>query len=89
MNSPVKVVSVGTMAVLLGWCTLDLYIPHSTDIRQFNPSEVARLDNAMWRSYYDKKPLKLYTQLAELLRSQYQFPFLKSYVVAFSASIRA
>lgn len=40
----------------------------------------------MWRSYYDKKPTKLYFQMAELLRTQYHLPFLRSELVAFDAA---
>ncbi len=76
----------GLITAAIVWCGFDLYVPKTRDIRDFDPAEMARLDNDMWRSYYEKKPLKLYFQLAELLRSQYHFPFLKSHVVAFSAS---
>ena len=40
----------------------------------------------MWRSYYDKRQLRLYNQMTELLRSQYNLPFLRSNTVAYQAA---
>ncbi len=76
---------VAPVAILL-WGGLDLYGPRRVDIRDFDPTEVARLDTAMWRSYYDRKPLPLFLQLAELMRRQFHFPVLRSYVAAASAA---
>jgi hypothetical protein len=33
----------------------DLYYPRTTQMREFDPDEVARLETAMWRSYYEKR----------------------------------
>jgi hypothetical protein len=71
---------------LLLWAGTDLYGPRRADIRDFDPGEVARLDTAMWRSYYDRKPLEMFFQLAELMRRQFHFPLLRSYVAAASAA---
>jgi len=75
-----------TVAVVAIWTAFDLRRPVSSDLRQFDPEEVARLDTEMWRSYYDKERLKLFNQLAYLLRRQYHIPMARSYVVAFHAS---
>jgi hypothetical protein len=40
----------------------------------------------MWRSYYERRRVRLFTELAELLRTQYRFSFWKSNRVAFSAA---
>jgi len=40
----------------------------------------------MWRSYYDKRHLKLFSQLTELLRSQYHLPYLRSHLIAYHAT---
>lgn len=46
-----KILSVA--AVLVGaWVAYDLYSPRTAHLRQFDPDEVARLETAMWRSYY-------------------------------------
>src|SRR5262245_20811733 len=55
-------------------------------MRSFDPDEVARLETAMWRSYYDKQQVKLYNQLTELLRTQYNLPFIRSNAVAYQAA---
>ncbi len=55
-------------------------------MRGFDPNEVARLETAMWRSYYDKQQLRLYNQMTELLRSQYNLPFIRSNTVAYQAA---
>jgi hypothetical protein len=60
----------------------DLAGPLRTDIRAFDPDQVARLDTAMWRAYYDRKPVPLFFELAELMRREFHFPVLRSFVVA-------
>lgn len=71
------------VAVVGCWAAIDLLGPRSHDLRDFRPDAVARLDTAMWRSYYDHERLRLFAQLAELLRGQFGLPRLRSYVVAF------
>lgn len=68
------------------WTAYDLYAPRTAHLRQFDADEVARLETAMWRSYYEKRRLSLFSELAELLRSQYNMPFLRSHRVAYSAA---
>ena len=66
------------LAALGGWIAYDLSRAHSTDLRRFDPDEVARLETSMWRSYYSRERVKLYRELGELLRRQYGFRFWKS-----------
>jgi hypothetical protein len=68
------------------WAGLDLFGPDRCEIRVFDPDQVARLDTAMWRSYYDRRPAALFLQLAELMRRQFHFPYLRSYAAAFRAA---
>jgi hypothetical protein len=73
--------------VVLGvWTSIDLFAPRTSHLREFDPDEVARLETAMWRSYYDKQQVRLFFQLAELLRKQYNMPFIRSNVVAYRAA---
>lgn len=65
---------------------LDLSRAPSADLRRFDPNEVARLETAMWRDYYDHRKLALFFRLASLLRSQYGQPFLRSHITAFHAA---
>jgi hypothetical protein len=74
------------VGVVMAWIGFDLYAPRQTDIRRFDPQEVARLETAMWRSYYERKRLRLFAQMAELLRAQYRLPLLRSNVVAYQAA---
>ena len=78
-------IAAGT-ATLLVWAAVDLWGSHRTELRRFDPDEVARLDTAMWRSYYAKERLRLFGELAELLRTQYRMPLLRSNLVAFHAA---
>jgi hypothetical protein len=78
---------VGALAVLLAaWVAFDLYRPVSTSLREFDADEVARLETAMWRSYYSRERVRLFGQLAELLRRQYRLPFWRSNAVAYRAA---
>jgi hypothetical protein len=74
------------LAALGGWIAYDLNRAHSTDLRHFDADEVARLETAMWRAYYSRERVKLYTELGELLRKQYGFRYWKSQEVAYHAA---
>jgi hypothetical protein len=73
-------------ALLAGWITFDLYSSHKVDIRDFDPDEVARLDTAMWRSYYSRERWRLFRELTELLEKQYKLRFWRRQLVAFYAA---
>ncbi len=86
-RTPTKKIIIRTLALvivlLIGGALYDLYYPRTTQMREFNPDEVARLETAMWRSYYEKQRLQLFNQLAELLRTQYHMSALRSNQVAY------
>jgi hypothetical protein len=69
--------------ILFVWIIIDVNYPFKTDLRKIDASETARLDGAMWKSYYAKKPVKLFMQSAELMRTQFQMPFFRSYLVSY------
>jgi hypothetical protein len=71
------------LAVLFGALLYDLYAPRTNHMREFDADEVARLETAMWRSYYEKQRLQLFNQLSELLRTQYRMPLVRSNQVAY------
>src|SRR5687768_1112101 len=81
-----KLIFVVVLAVILGWVVYDLYGPRTAHLREFDADEVARLETAMWRSYYEKERLRLFRQLSELLRSQYNMPLVRSNRVAYYAA---
>lgn len=75
------------IGVLLGiWIVFDLYRPHKVDIREFDADEIARLDTEMWRSYYAKERLKMFSQLTEVLEKQYKLPFWRRQLMAYYAA---
>ncbi|HEV2802838.1 MAG TPA: hypothetical protein VGW12_20380 [Pyrinomonadaceae bacterium] len=74
------------VALLICWIAFDLTRTHATELRRFDADEVARLETAMWRSYYERRRLSLFNELAELLRTQYHFSFWKSNRVAYYAA---
>ncbi len=80
-----KVLLVAILALVV-WVAYDLFLPRTTKLREFNPDEVARLETAMWRSYYDRRRVRLFLELAELLRTQYRMPLIRSNLVAFYAA---
>lgn len=80
-----QIVGLILLAALV-WSAIDLYFPRHTSLRQFDAAEVGRLETAMWRSYYDRERLKLFNELAALLRTQYRLPLLRSNVVAARAA---
>jgi len=72
---------------LLGiWVILDLTVVPKSSLREFDPQSVARLETGMWRSYYAKERVSLFTEMAELLRTQYHFSRLRSYLGAYYAA---
>jgi hypothetical protein len=83
-----RALKIGAALVLLlaGWVTYDLSSSGRTSLREFDADEVARLDTAMWRSYYSRQRVRLYGQLTELLRTQYRLPFWRSNAVAYRAA---
>ena len=74
------------LVVVVCWLGFDLYGPHRHSLRDFDPNQVARLETDMWRSYYAKQRLKLFNQLAELMRTQYGMPLATSNTVAYQAA---
>jgi len=75
------------ISILLAvWITIDLNYPYKTDIKKFDYAEVAKLDGAMWRSYYEKKKFRLFLQSSELMRKQFGVPFWRSQAMAYRAA---
>lgn len=91
-NSPARLLKRGrwfwrsALLALLVWIVTDIYVPRQHSIRQFDPQQVAQFEMAMWQSYYDKKPVLLFWQLAAGLRQQFHAPFWRSFGLAFQAT---
>jgi hypothetical protein len=76
----------GVLLLLLAWVVADLGWPVRSDIRSFDYRAIARMDTRMWQSYYARERVKLFGQLARLLREQYGAPFLRSHLIAYYAA---
>ncbi len=75
------------LCLVLGlWISWDIFRPTRSDITKFDPLRVGSLEMAMWRSYYEKKPMKLFLQLSETLRTQFKAPFWRSFQLAYYAA---
>jgi len=74
------------VVLLFLWAAWDVWGSRASDLRSFDSKEVARLETAMWRSYYERHQVRLFLQLTELLRTQYHVPFLRSNLLAYSAA---
>lgn len=68
---------------LIAWIVIDLLFPFKTNIAKIDPVETASLEGKMWRSYYEKKPVKLFFQSAKLMRKEFHFPLWQSFHVAY------
>lgn len=79
-------IAAGIAALIVVWVCYDLFAPRTAHLRDFDANEVARLETAMWRSYYEKHRVRLFCQLSELLRTQYNMPFVRSNLVAYYAA---
>jgi hypothetical protein len=74
------------LIILLAWAGVDLFGSRHSDLREFDSDAVARLETDMWRSYYDRRQVRMFFELADLLRTQYRVPFLRSQVIAFEGA---
>lgn len=75
------------LGILLGgWIAFDLLTPHKVDIRDFDANEIARLDTAMWRSYYSRERVRMFSELTEVLEKQYKLRFWRRQLTAFYAA---
>ena len=60
--------------------------PRRADLRAFEPAEMARLETAMWRDYYEKRYPALFYHLTTLSRTQFGFSPLDGVRIALSAA---
>src|SRR5437660_9595831 len=74
------------LALLICGVLYNLDCPRTTHMREFDPDEVARLETAMWRSYYGKRRRRLFNALSDVLRTQYHMPLIRSNQVAYYAA---
>ena len=73
-------------ALLLGAIGACASWPRHADLRRFEPADIARLETAMWRDYYEKRYPALFYHLYELSRTQFGFSPLDSFRIALAAA---
>ena len=61
------------------------YSVHNSDLRAFNGKAVGQLDAIMWRSYYERRPVALFRQLIETMRTQFHLPPMRAIACAYRA----
>src|SRR5687768_8616642 len=74
------------LALALGAIGAYVAWPRHADLRGFEPAEIARLETAMWRDYYEKRYPALFNHLYELSRTQFGFSPLDSFRIALAAA---
>ena len=79
-------VAAAAAAMLAVWVIHDFARSVDHDLREFDAHEVARLETAMWRSYYDGDRFQLFAEMSTLLRRQFQLPFWRSCLTAYHAA---
>jgi hypothetical protein len=51
--------------------------------RDFDADRIADLEVGMWKAYYDKQNVRLFSLLVEMLREQYRYPWAKAATAGF------
>ena len=63
-----------------------LFLPRRIDLTVFDGAAVGRLDAAMWRSYYERRPVRLFWQLTRTLQIQFHTGLVRSFPLAYHAA---
>jgi len=74
------------LALAFGAMTAYASWPRHADLRGFEPAEIAQLETAMWRDYYDKRYVALFGHLYEMSRTQFGFSPLDNFRIALAAA---
>lgn len=74
------------LILLVAWILSDFLIPRKHDLKVFDPNRLGQLETAMWKSYYQHEPLKLFFQLSTTIRTQFHAPFWKSILMSYFAA---
>jgi len=88
MAKPGKIgwIAMTALLALGAWIGVDATMHESHSLRGFDGRAVGRIETAMWRSYYEHRPVRLFAELVELLREQYHLPFWRSVAGAWHAA---
>lgn len=78
-----KLIILPVVLLLSAWIAFDVFAPHVASLRHFDPVAVGQLDASMWRSYYERRRVRLFWQLAQATREQFHAPFWRSLLIAY------
>lgn len=66
--------------------TRERFTARHSDLRAFDAAAVGQLDTDMWRSYYERRPIRLFEEMTTLLRTQYGMRPLEALTNAYRAA---
>ncbi|HVO74481.1 MAG TPA: hypothetical protein VMT35_10700 [Ignavibacteriaceae bacterium] len=81
-----KIVIPVILAIVILYAVIDLFGPWHSNVKEFNPKEIAGLETEMWKAYYQKESFHLYRSLVEMLIKQQGFPFIRANYYAYLAA---
>jgi hypothetical protein len=81
-----KKILLAILLLLVAWICIDLFYPFKREISKLDGEETGRMEAAMWRSYYEKKKMKLFFESATLIRKEFHFPFWRSHRAAYDVA---
>ena len=83
MSRRLRWIAAVVLAAVVGWGLFIQTPPGPRSIREFDADRIASLEVDMWRAYYDKRNVRLFILLAELLREQRRYPWAKAVTEGF------
>jgi ABC-type amino acid transport substrate-binding protein len=81
-----RIVAAGLCVAAAAIAAAYVAIPRRADLTAFDPAEMARLETAMWRHYYEQRYLALFLDLYEVARREQGFSPLDSVRIALAAA---
>lgn len=75
-----------TLVLAAGVLSFDYTSQPPRNLRRFDPHHVGQVETGMWMSYYGHNRLKLFSQMADLLRDQYHLSRTQSLMAAYRAA---
>lgn len=79
--------TIAAVSIIVGLLIgIELYTSRHESFRDFDGARMGQLDAAMWRSYYERRPARLFWQLGSAHREQFHTGFVRSFPVAYRAA---
>ena len=68
------VLAIAAAATVLAMAWTEQSSLHKVNLNGFDARVVGQLDTDMWRSYYERRPIRLFRQMTALLETQFHMP---------------